>query len=302
MTSFKIIKAGIMTLIQDLGRFEYSNIGITSSGASDEYAYNMANLLLDNTYGTNALEISFSSLKMQALGDTIISITGANLSFYINDIFCKPWSTYKIKKGDILHFTKKVSGQKAYLAVKDGFILEKELGSYSTNIKEGLGLVLKENMNLSYNKNTFLYTKRLKAQYIPSYENTLTLRVVLAYQINDFPKETIQTFFNSSFSLSNESNLMGAKCEGPLIHTNKEELISEGIAYGSIQIPNDGKPIILLKQRQTIGGYPKIGSVLSLDCFKLSQAKSKTKIVFEEISVKKAQKKVKNFKRIFFTF
>lgn len=301
MSSFKVIKAGIISQIQDHGRFAYTHIGVSSSGASDEYAYNMANLLLDNNYGTNVIEISFSGLKLEALGDTVICITGADMSFSINNHLCKPWSTYKVKKGDVLNFNKKVEGQKAYLAVKHGFLLKEDLGSYSTSIKEDLGTLLKDGMNLNFTPSSFLYTKRLKNKYIPKYENSITLRVVLSYQCEDFSKEAIKTFFNSNFILSNESNSMGAKLDGDRVIASKKELISEGIAYGSIQIPNDGRPIILLKQRQSIGGYPKIATVLSIDCFKLAQVKSKTKIVFEEITLEKAQEKVKKFTKIFFT-
>lgn len=301
MSCFKVLKAGIISQIQDLGRFSYTHIGVSSSGASDEYAYNMANLLLDNTYGTNVIEISFSGLKLESLGNTVISITGADMSFSINELILKPWSTYEVKKGDILSFNKKKVGQKAYLAVKDGFVLKKDLGSYSTNIKEKLGFLLKDEMNLDFKQSSFFYTKRLKQTYIPKYEDILTLRVLMTYQADDFTKEEKESFFSSNFTLSNESNSMGAKLDGDKLCFNKKELISEGIAYGSIQIPNDGRPIILLKQRQSIGGYPKIATVLSIDCFKLAQVKSKTKIVFKEITLSKAQKKVKNFQKIFFT-
>ena len=114
-------------------------------------------------------------------------------------------------------------------------------------------------------------------------------------EIRSVIKKEKEKFFSSEFSVSPESNRMGMKLNGEKITPKISGIISEGIAFGSIQIPSSGQPIILLKDRQTIGGYAKIGSVLAIDCFKLSQAKNNTKIRFEEIDIKSAQEKMKNF-------
>ena len=299
MSGFKVINAGIMTQVQDLGRFGFTKVGIANSGASDVYAYNIANMLLGNPLNTNALEISFSNLTLQAQEQTVISITGANLSLHINEQLVTPWQTYKINKNDILKFRKKISGQKAYLAVAGGFKLEKELNSFSTTIKEELGTVLQNGMDLEFEKQDFFKTQRLKSELIPNYDEPLVLRVVLGYQEDFFQKEQKDKFFNTTFEVSNEASRMGTKIDGEKIVCDIDGIISEGIAFGAIQIPKDGRPIVLLKERQTIGGYPKIGSVLSIDCFKLSQAKAGTKIVFKEISLPEAAGKLREFYSIF---
>lgn len=299
MSGFKVINAGVLTQVQDCGRFGYSHIGISNSGVSDEYAYNVSNYLLNNKQGTNTLEISFSNVELEALANTTISITGADLSLYINSTYCKPWQTYSIIKGDKLKFRKKVSGQKAYLSVKGGFQLKKELNSYSTTIKEEFGTLLTTGMILPYSSYTDTSVNRLKEKYIPSYSDELTLRVILGYQFKHFSQTMLDTFFDSTFIVSNEANRMGIKLYGEKIVADIDGIISEGIALGSIQIPNDGKPIILLKERQTIGGYPKIGSVISIDCFKLAQAPINTEIRFKCIELKKAQEKMRRFKNLF---
>lgn len=298
MSGFRVLKAGIISQIQDIGRFSYTNFGITNSGVSDEYSYMIANLLLDNKKDTNILELCFAGLILEALEDTIICITGADFGFTLNENEFKPWQSLKVKKGDILNFTKKLKGEKAYLSVKGGFLLEKELGSFSTTIKESFGTVLKNDMILPYSKNRSKVIKRLKKIHQPAYEETLVLRVVLGYQYKYFSKQMQRIFFNSEFILTNEVNRMGAKVEGKKIECEIDGIISEPITFGAIQIPKDGNPIILLKERQTIGGYPKIGSALSIDCFKLSQVKIGTKIRFKEISLIEAQDKVKHFMSI----
>ena len=299
MSGFEIINPGILTLIQDKGRFSYAHIGVTSSGCMDEYAYFWANKLLGNAKDCNVLEIAFPSFSVKASSDISISITGADLSLSINGKYSKPWSTYNIKKGDILKFCKSLKGVRAYLAVKGGFLLEKDFDSYSTTIKEGLGAIkgraLIKSDFLPYTPYNHNHKKVLKDKYIPSYDETLVLRVLLSYQKDEFEEKEKEKFFSSEFSVSPESNRMGMKLNGEKITPKISGIISEGIAFGSIQIPSSGQPIILLKDRQTIGGYAKIGSVLAIDCFKLSQAKNNTKIRFEEIDIKSAQEKMKNF-------
>lgn len=299
MSGFKIIKTGIIPLIKDNGRFGFAKIGICNSGANDEYAYNIINLLLGNDKNSNVLELSFSGLVLEALEKTTIAIAGADFSFSINEKALKPWQTYKVLKGDILKFSKKLFGEKAYLGVKGGFILKKELGSCSTSLKEGFGTILKKDMILAFKKDKFISTKRLKKEFHPNYEEILKLRVVLSYQENSFDEKNKNIFFNTTFTLSNESNSMGAKIDGAKIKSKLEGIISEGISFGAIQVPKDGRPIVLLKQRQTIGGYPKIGSVLSIDCFKLAQSKAGTKIIFEKIEQKEAITKLRKFYQSF---
>lgn len=299
MNSFKIIKAGVLSLIQDKGRFGFAHIGLTSSGVMDEYAYLWANKLLGNDKNTNVLELCFPGLSLEAQANTFISITGADLCLEINGEYKKPWQTYKINKGDILSFKKSLNGQRAYFCVKGGFILKKEFNSNSTTIKEKIGGIegraLKKDDVLEFNSSSFNIKQRTKEEYIPRYEKTLELRVILSYQENEFSKDEKNKFFSSIFEVSPEANRMGIKLNGEKIIPNISGIISEGIAYGSIQIPPSGQPIILLKDRQTIGGYAKIATVFDIDCFKLSQAKAGTKITFKEILINEAQKELKDF-------
>jgi biotin-dependent carboxylase-like uncharacterized protein len=265
----------------------------------DEFAYFLANKLLDNNLNEAVLEICFASLELESKGYTTICITGADISLEINGVYKKPWHTYHIKENDTLKFTKFKNGLRAYLAVKGGFILKREFGSYSTTIKEKLGGIdgraLKKNDILYIHNSYKTPNKALQKKYIPTYSNNLILRVILSYQEKEFSQEAKNIFFSKEFILSNEINRMGVKLIGKKITHNIKGIISEGIAFGSIQITSAGEPIILLKDRQTIGGYPKIGTVLSVDCFKLSQAKPNTKIRFQQIDLNEATQITKKF-------
>lgn len=305
MIGFEIIKSGLFTLLQDKGRFGLMHLGVTNSGCMDEYSAFMAQKLLQNPMESNILEIIFGRVELRATSNTNIVTTGALCEFFINDEVKQNWQTYKIKTGDIVKIGKILKGQRVYLAVKGGFDIKKEFGSNSTTIKEELGglngKALKNNDFLPYKEYNNTYSKKLKQKYLPSYDQEiLTLRVVLSYQEESFSQEQKEKFFNNIYTITSDFNRMACKLNGEKIESSLDGIISEGISFGSIQIPKDGQPIILLKERQTIGGYPKIGSVLSVDCFKLAQRKINSKIKFEEIDIIEAQKKLKDFYGTFF--
>ena len=297
--SLKLLNNPFFVTIQDRGRFSYSHIGVTNSGVMDEYAYFIANKLLKNPLDTNVLEIGCSNVILKVNKNTTLAITGASCEFFINDEPKKLWQNYEVKKNDIIKIGKILSGNWLYLAILDGFLIKKEFGSNSTTLKEGLGGIdgnrLKKGDILALKKSREINKKFLKKEFIPKYEENLTLRVLLSYQHENFPKEEIKKFFSSTYMVTKDFNRMGCKLQGKPINCNINGIISEGISFGAIQIPKDGQPIILLKERQTLGGYPKIGTVLNVDCFKLSQAKVNTKIKFQEISYKEALEKTREF-------
>jgi biotin-dependent carboxylase-like uncharacterized protein len=289
--SFKIILSGIFSTIQDQGRNGYKHLGITQSGAMDEYAYLWSQKLLDNK-NCNALEVMVG-LKIKVQKETTISVCGADLSFSINGVSQSTWQTHNIKKGDILSFPKKLMGQRTYLAVKGGFISEKKYGSYATTLKESIGSKVKrgdilETATLVPNNGGKAFRFRTIQKFIPNYNKTLTLRLLPTYQNDYFSQEEQEKFFNSEYEITMESNRMGAKLKGEIITPHTGGIISEGIAFGSVQIPQDGQPILLLKERQTIGGYPKIGTALAIDCFRFSQLAVGDKVRFKKVSLEEA--------------
>lgn len=297
LKGFRVLNSGIFTTLQDQGRRGYMHLGITESGAMDEYAYLWSQKLLDNK-NCNALEVMVG-LKLKVQKETTIAICGADLSFEINGYPQPIWQTYCLKAGDILSFSKRVSGQRAYLAVKEGFHAPKKYGSYSTTLKESIGSKLQKDDVLEFDSYENYPIKRLQKRYIPNYKNFLILRLLLSYQNDYFSKDEQEKFFNNNYEITLESNRMGAKLKGEDIYSDKGGIISEGIAFGSVQIPQDGQPILLLKERQTIGGYPKIGTVLSIDCFRFSQLSIGDSVRFETICLDMAREEILKLNSIF---
>ncbi len=297
--SLELINNPFFVTLQDRGRFSYAHLGVTNSGVMDEYAYFIVNKLLENSLDTNVLEIGCSNVIFKVHKNTTLCLTGADCEFFINDEKKELWQNYEVKKNDIIKIGKILSGNWIYLAVLDGFLIKKEFGSNSTTLKESLGGIdgsrLKKGDILALKKSRKISKRFLKKEFIPKYEDNLTLRVLLSYQYENFPKEELEKFFLSNYVVTKDFNRMACKLSGNPINCDLNGIISEGIAYGSIQIPKDGQPIVLLKERQTLGGYPKIGTILNIDCFKLAQAKTGTKIKFQKISYEDAHKKSKEF-------
>lgn len=294
MSGFKVLSSGIFTTVQDLGRNGYTHLGITPSGAMDEYAYRWTQKLLGDDDG-NALEVLLSGLKLQATASTTIAICGADLDFCINGTSQSIWQTHQVQAGDILSFEKKRSGMRAYLAVKGGFDVPKYQESYSTTLNEHKGKKLKTGDILHFTPTQSTLKRRVPQKFIPTYPDHLTLRIVLSYQHNYFTEAQKEKFFSTTYALTPEISRMGYKLQGEPMIPSKGGIISEGITFGAVQIPPDGQPIILLKERQTIGGYPKIGSILPSDCFMLAQMAIGSRVSFEVVGVSEGQEVMRKF-------
>lgn len=299
-SGFEVLNGGILATIQDSGRKGLGSIGVTESGAMDEHAFAWLNKLLDNPYGTNSLEIVFGGVKLKAVGRAVIALCGAKVDVTINNKQIELWKVYQIEDGDILNIGFATSGTRIYLGVKDGFQKELEFGSTSVCIKEGIGgESIHVNDFLAYQSNKITIIRKLMAKYRPDFDEVLTLRVVSGYQWDLFEQEERMKFFQSQYKVTGQNDRMGYRLSGEKISSTCKGIISEPIAYGSVQIPSHGEPIVLLKERQTIGGYPKIGSVIPIDCFALAQRKQDSLVKFELIGLNEARELCQQFYRFF---
>lgn len=295
-SGFEVINAGILATIQDCGRKGLGSIGVTEAGAMDEHAFSWLNRLLGNDYGTNALEIVFGGIKLKAVGSTYFALSGAEVEATINNKPIEIWKTHKINDGDILNLGFATNGARVYLGVVGGFDVNPEFGSASVCLKEGIGgSALKANDFLAYKCTSLRDIRKLMLKYKPDFNDTLTLRIVEGYQWNLFEKEQRDKFFNSEYTVTSQNDRMGYRLSGQKIISKSKGIISEPISYGSVQIPSHGEPIVLLKERQTIGGYPKIGSVIPVDCFSLAQRKQDSKVRFELVSLDEAREICQEF-------
>ena len=292
---FEVFRAGINTTFQDKGRSNLHHVGIPFSGAMDGRNYLIANSLLENDLSSPVIEFAYQGPLFKYHGENInIAITGDVIFKIKRDVVETQGScnkSYLIKDGDeidILSTNKSVYG---YLAISGEFDLKYQWGSCSTNTKAQLGSnngeKISDGQKIIISKiNSLKSTKELK------HINTKIekIRVIKGTNYDYFSKEGINVFFNKSFTISKLSDRMGMRLEGHkidnIVNTN---IKSEGLIKGVVQVPADGNPIIMLSDHGTIGGYPKIGVVISADYDKLVQLTSGSKIKFQEIDLPEAE-------------
>lgn len=304
---FEVIKPGLLTTIQDLGRKGYQKYGLSVSGATDPYAHRMANILVSNPEHAATLEVTLMGLTLKVLEDKVIAITGANLQPYINDQPAPMWCSFPVHRGDILTFKGSSSGCRAYIAAAGGMEAEKVLGSRSTDTVSGIGgmdgrplkkgdIIFTGNEQLK----TVYHRRRLPATLIPEYKNTTRVRVILGPQEDAFTKKGIDTFFSSKYTVSTDSDRMACRLEGPSIeHAKGADILSEGMFIGAVQIPKNGLPILFQSARPSVGGYTKIGGVISVDLPKVAQLKPHDEITFEKVTLQEAHALLRKQEKVF---
>ena len=298
--SLKIINSGILSLIQDLGRYGYYSIGLSSAGALDEESYLWADYLLGGN-NNNAIEIFLGNFSCQFQADTNIAVTGAKSILLHNQKELPIWSRFAVKAGDIVEIKETICGNLNYLMVEGGFQLAKFKSSYATNFKLKIGANNGKKLTkqiLKYQPAKLKCRALLNKKYIPDYlqndHELLEIQIVLNPESTAyFSKADLQKFLKSTYSLSPDSDRMGIRLLGNSITPLQTDLPSEGLSYGTIQIPLKGLPIILLKDCQTIGGYTKLGYVSALDCFKLAQTRPKKNITFSLTSAEQSQTRLR---------
>ena len=286
--SLKIVQPGILSLLQDGGRTGQHRIGLTNGGPLDPEAFGYCNRLLQNPAGSTAIEISFGGLQLEARTDTFICLTGAAMPLRINNQEQRLWEVLPVKAGDTISVEFAEKGCRAYLGVAGGFHIAPSFGSTATVMREKIGGLRGDKLHAGdelpcaeVSERKHLY---LKEDHRPRYQNEVTVRVIPGYQQKHFSRFQQRRFFSHAFKVSDRCDRMGYRLEGPAIECDIEGILSEGICFGAIQIPADGQPIVLLNDRQTIGGYPKIGSALSLDCARLTQLRPGGTVHFAPIS------------------
>ena len=284
---------GPLTTVQDEGRFFYQSSGIRPSGVMDAAAYEAANALVGNTKGEAVLEMTFLGATLEFQSAAWFALTGADMQAKLDGAPVARDQAIRAEAGQTLAVGMAVSGCRGYLAVRGGVDVPLVMGSRSTDVSAKLGgfdgRALKAGDVLptlsvdDWTPTTLRYES-------PVYESAVTVRVVPGPQEEYFTAAGLETFFSSAYEISPNSDRMGLRLEGPEIESrNGTDIVSDGIVFGSIQVPSGGKPILLMADHQTAGGYAKIGTVLSLDLPKLAQARPGDTVRFQRISAEDAQ-------------
>ncbi|MFD1609374.1 biotin-dependent carboxyltransferase family protein [Oceanobacillus luteolus] len=289
--TIEVMKPGLSTSIQDLGRTGYQQYGMVVAGAMDMFALQVANILVGNKHGAAAIEAVLMGPEFRFVKDTVIAVCGANLSPTLDDEPIQTWKSYRVQKGQTLKFGKPMDGAYAYIAVSGGITTTKVMGSRSTYAKGGIGNYLsKGDLLPTGDPNMKRSGRSLHPDLIPNYNAPNKIRVILGPDEDAFTKEGIHTFLTKSYKITTQSDRMGTRLEGPPIeHVDGADIISDAVFPGTIQVPANGQPIVLLADRQPTGGYTRIATVITEDLPRIAQSLPGKEIAFEAVSLNVAQ-------------
>ncbi len=295
--SITILNPGLLTTVQDFGRIGYQQFGVPVSGVVDPRAMSIANILVDNPEDEAVLECTMLGPQIRFHAANAIAITGGDLGPTIDNQPIPNYAAIRVEAGQVLRFAGLRSGCRAYIAFAGGLDIAPVMGSRSTYMKAKIGGVegrkLQKDDVIKFRKPNpdlrGLNIRHISPEFVPRLE--YKLRVVLGPQDDMFTEHGIETFLSESYVVTPEFDRMGCRLDGEIIEHKGEsgDIISDGIAFGAIQVPTAGKPIIMLSDRQTTGGYTKIANVISADFRILAQLKAGDRVRFAQVSVAAAQ-------------
>lgn len=299
MESFEIMEPGMLTTIQDLGRFGYQRFGVPVSGAMDSFAHRVSNILVGNRLGDASLEMTALGPQIRFLRDAQIALTGADLAPSIDGQPVAMWRRVPICSGNLLQFKQPRDGCRSYMALNGGIDVPRVMGSRSTYLPGkigglegrplGVGDVLKSDSD-KVQIGPICETVGVLNDP-PNYGNTFEARILLGPQNDAFTAGAVETLLNSEYLVSMDVDRVGCRLDGPKIpHRTGPDIVSEGNPLGAIQVPGDGQPIVLLADRGTTGGYAKIATVISVDIALFAQVMPGDVIRFTKVSLDDACK------------
>ena len=303
---FKVLRPGINSTFQDLGRFGLQHLGIVASGCMDQLTFCTSNKLVGNKISEGALEFAYQGPLIELIGGTVLVAISGEINFNIikkngEIIKGKANESFLISNGDKIDILSTINSVYGYFSIFGGFKIEEVKGSVSTLVKAKIGPnngdKLKVDDKIFFNK-SHQKDKTKKIQF--DFDKDNTIRVMKGLQIHYFSKKSQEDFFSKEYKVTKLTDRMGMRLEGQkLENTVNKNIKSEGITKGSIQVPGDGQPIILLSDHPTIGGYPKIANVITADYDKLVQKTPGTTINFKLVDLPVAEKAFQDYVRKF---
>lgn len=306
--AIRVNKPGLLTTVQDTGRFGEYAIGMPPSGAMDVFSYQVGNYLVGNEDGAAGLEITYFGPELEFTEDTVVAITGAELPPKINGEEAPTWETLAVNAGDVLTFDYLKNGARSYLAVAGGIDEPVFLHSRSTYTLIGLGghegRALKEGDELKIGEagdRSGRVGKRVENDHIPAYSKETELRVIIGLASYRLTEESMETFLNTEWTVTPDADRVGYRYKGGELQFVEREqpagagadqanVVDFGYPIGSIQVPGGVEPIVLMNDAVTGGGYATIGTVISVDRDRLAQSKTNDKTHFRSVDLEEALK------------
>ncbi|HVS48743.1 MAG TPA: biotin-dependent carboxyltransferase family protein [Candidatus Dormibacteraeota bacterium] len=290
----RVMKPGLFTTVQDLGRPNAISAGVPPGGAMDRFAHRAANLMAGNDEGAATLECTLSGPGLIALEPCLVAITGADFDPQVNDEPVQMWTSIFLSEGDELSFAGRRSGARAYIAVAGGIEGDRWLGSLSTYMlaaRGGMhGRLLKagDEIGIAGQPSAPAISGRQLAHALRPRYSDHTLHAIAGPHIKRLGAEGRKTLFGSPFSVSRDADRMGYRLEGPVLDASGDELLSFGLTAGAIQVPRSGQPILLMADHQTAGGYPVVATVASAAMPVAAQLLPGDEVTFAEVSIEAA--------------
>ncbi|HEV3472089.1 MAG TPA: biotin-dependent carboxyltransferase family protein [Actinomycetota bacterium] len=318
----RIEDGGLLTTVQDLGRYGYQKVGVTPGGAMDGFSLRLANILVGNPEEAAALEITLRGPTVEFTSHALIALSGANLSPKISDLDIPLGRAVAVRRGSLLTFGRAVSGCRGYLAVAGGIDVPVVMGSRSTYLRAGIGghegRALRAGDELPIGAASQLATTTvqealsvddplpfaLSDRYVDRDDARLVragraIRCVRGPHLDLMDDEDRQTLWASAFQVSTEADRMGYRLVGPSLSSARGRgLVSSAVTMGAIQIPPGGEPIVLMADRQTTGGYPVVGQVITADLPLVAQMKPGDELTLAQVDIAEAQEAMRETHRV----
>ena len=297
------LRAGFLTTVQDLGRAGFRQFGVSLSGALDAHALRVANLLVGNKESAAGLEVTFGGLQLRLADERVVAWSGGEFDAHSGSTSLPAGHPVLIREGEEVVIERPKTGCRAWIAISGGVDVSLALGSRSTDLRGNFGgkegRVLRDGDKVALGRNSEqakILIERLREEKIARWKpphdwsspakREPTLRVVRGSDWSRFDNVAVQRFTGDKFTVSADSDRMGVRFEGPQLKANElVDLISEAVAPGTIQIPPSGKPILLLGDCQTIGGYPKIAHVITVDLSIAAQLRAGDEVRFRKVTL-----------------
>ena len=291
--SINVLKPGFQSTVQDLGRNGYSHYGISKSGAADDLSIRLGNLIVGNNENAASIEMTLVGGEFKFDIDSTIVLTGSKFAAMIDNKSIPFNEIVKISANQTLSIGQTMEGARCYLAVKGGIDVTNVFSSKTTHLTSKMGGI---DGRALIKDDQLMIGKSITGVGPIIYNNILDINmskllIIKGIQENYISKLTWKKFLNQEYKVSNLSSRMGIRLEGESLNLeNNNEIITEGVPLGAIQLPRSGNPIVSFVEHQTTGGYPKIANVISSEMHKVGQLKPGDKFKFELISLDEAEK------------
>ena len=270
MASLRIIKPGMLTTVQDLGRWGLQGSGVPVAGPMDTYSHRLANRLVGNEDNAAALEVTLIGPELEADSEVTCAVAGARFALFAGDAPVSMHQPFTLRRGERLRFGPRTAGARATLAVRGGFDVDAPFGSCATSLisqigpLDGRAVAAGDMLRVRFPLRA--PRRKVVAVPLPLPRDGARLRVIRGPHESLFQPAAYDALFGSRFLVTTNSNRMGYRLEGPALeHVNAADILSDATPVGSLQVPASGQPILLMADRQTTGGYPRIATVISAD-------------------------------------